>query len=87
MKRFFGMMPSDEIEMTKHFKDERNRDITIDAGPHGWTIIYSDGSTNYKDIEDTTENNYVDAFKSLISKFPEIKEVSNVSCNAYIGEC
>ena len=36
MKRFFGMMPSDEIKKEEHFKDENNLEITIQAGENGW---------------------------------------------------
>lgn len=29
MKRFFGMMPSDEIKKEEYFKDKNNLEITI----------------------------------------------------------
>ena len=68
MRRFFGMMPSSEIE-----KEERIRIndlyVTVQAGPNGWTILYTDGSSEYQDIVDTTENNYKSALKCLCKRF------------------
>lgn len=57
MKRFYGMMPSDEIELSKFFLDKNENKLRIDAGPNGYTITWYDGSTNYCDITGSTEGN------------------------------
>ena len=38
MERFFGMMPSNEIEKEIVFKDKYGLSVTIQAGPHGWSF-------------------------------------------------
>lgn len=76
MKRFFGMMPSVEIEKEKRYTDDNNLEITIQAGPHGWTVIYADGGTNYQDVDDTTENNFQAAYNVAVEALGELKEVS-----------
>ena len=58
MNRFFGMMPSSEVEMSKMFVDDFGHKITIQAGKNGWTILYADSSSEYKDVVDTTDNNF-----------------------------
>ena len=63
MKRIFGMMPSSEVEREETYRDNSNYKLLIQAGPHGWTVIYVDGSTNYKDEEGTTEENFQKAYK------------------------
>ncbi|MCM1233509.1 MAG: hypothetical protein NC489_25620 [Ruminococcus flavefaciens] len=72
MQRFFGMMPSDEIKLSKTYYDGSvdNRNIRIDAGPNGWTVTWADGGTNYKDIMATTEENFQEAYDLMMSKFP-----------------
>lgn len=85
MQRFRGKMPSSLIEITKAFKDDLGLRITIDAGKNGWTIIYADGSTEFKDVEDTAENNFQSALSVLKSHFNVIEcENSKGEC---IGEC
>lgn len=76
MKRFFGLMPSNEIEITKTFKDDNGYEITIDAGKHGWTIIYADTATEYEDIDGTAEENFNRAYKILKSHFDKLEEVN-----------
>ena len=69
MKRFFGMMPSSEIEIEKSYKTDLGI-IIIQAGPNGYSIIYGDGSPESEDISDTSENNFNKAYniaKKLIS--------------------
>lgn len=77
MKRFFGMMPSDEIEITRYFKDEHGLTITIDAGKHGWTIRYADHSSQYEDCDGTAQENFDKAYKVLCSEFNTLTEISN----------
>ena len=74
MKRFFGMMPSSEVKLKKTFVDSLGLKITIQSGENGWTILYADGSSEYKDIVDTTENNFNAALEVLKSHFGDIKE-------------
>lgn len=58
MKRFAGLMPVENIEATRRYHvGEAGKVVVVDAGPQGWTIIHSDGSTQYKDVEGTTEEN------------------------------
>lgn len=83
MKRFFGMMPSSEIERSKTYDDGYGLKIRIDAGPNGWTVTWADGGTNYKDVESTTEDNFKAAYNLMIAKFPNAKEISHVP----MGEC
>lgn len=63
------MMPSSEIEIYKTFKDDLGLKIIIEAGKNGWTIMYADSSSEYKDVEDTTENNFQAALTVLKSHF------------------
>jgi hypothetical protein len=76
MNRFFGMMPSSEIKIEKQFRVELSRlVVTIQSGENGWTIIYADSSSEYKDIVDTAENNFDTAMNVLKSHFDNIVEL------------
>ena len=46
-----GMMPVSEIKIEKTYKDDLGFSIIIQAGEHGWTILFSDGSSIYDDID------------------------------------
>lgn len=46
MKRFFGLMPSEEISIEKSYKDDFGLSILIQAGPNGWTLALGDGSAD-----------------------------------------
>lgn len=61
--RFFGLMPCTEVEKEAHYIDCRDRPVRIQAGPHGWTVVYADCSTNYKDIDADTETNFNEALR------------------------
>ena len=61
MKRFMGLMPADAVEISRSYKDASGLEITIEAGPHGWTIIYADQSTCYTDSERCAEINFREA--------------------------
>ena len=86
MKRFMGMMPSSCIKIRKDFKDENGLKIHIDAGPEGYTIIYADGSTEYADIEASSEENYKAAYKAAIKNL-KLTEIKNSSNNEELDEC
>jgi hypothetical protein len=59
MKRFFGMMPSSEVKLEKTYVDEFGMKIMIQSSENGWSILYSDGSSEYQDVVDTVENNQI----------------------------
>ena len=61
MKRFFGMMPSCEVKIENKYKTDVGT-IILQAGKNGYSIIYADGSSQYKDIKDIPENNYKRAY-------------------------
>lgn len=69
MKRFAGMMPNEEIKKEKHYKCEDGT-IIAQAGPNGWTVIWADHGTNYKDTVATTEENFQTALKIIEHYFP-----------------
>lgn len=76
MNRFFGMMPSSEVKIEKRFKVGVNQlTVTIQAGENGWTIIYADSSSDYKDVVNTAENNFNDALNLLITTFCDVNPV------------
>ncbi len=81
MKRFFGMMPSDEIGKEKCFKDKDGYSITIQAGVHGWSIIYADNSSEFTDTDDTVDNNFSAAYTRAVERLGELceEESSNAS--------
>lgn len=58
MKRFFGVMPAECVEMKRSFRDNNDLIVTIEAGPGGWTIIWADHNVDYCDVDDTAENNF-----------------------------
>lgn len=70
MKRFAGMMPSEEIKKEKHYKCKDGGTIIAQAGPNGWTVIWADHGTNYKDTVATTEENFQTALKVIEHYFP-----------------
>ena len=74
MNRFFGMMPSSEVEKEEHFRVGVSQlTVTIQAGKKGWTILYADGSSEYKDEINSTENNFNKALQVLRSHFVDVK--------------
>lgn len=76
MNRFFGMMPSSEVKKRKSFRVGSGQlKVTIEAGENGWTIMYADNSSEYKDVVDTTENNFNKAMVVLNSNFGDINEI------------
>jgi hypothetical protein len=87
MKRFFGMMPSSEVKMSKTFVDDLGMKISIDAGENGWTIMYADGSSEYKDVVDTTENNFNAALIVLKSHLDVTECEEDGGADECIGEC
>ena len=76
MKRMFGLMPNNEVEKEKQYIDHNGYTIGIQAGKKGWTIIWADGGTTYKDIVATTDENFNEAYTRLTSMegFEDVKE-------------
>jgi hypothetical protein len=75
MKRFFGMMPSSEVKREERFKVGVGQlTVTIQAGENGWTILYADSSSEYKDEVDTTDNNFKKAMEVLKTHFVDINK-------------
>lgn len=72
MKRFFGMMPVDEIERTEHFVDKYGEPVRIDAGPNGWTVRFADMSSKYMDESIGTEANFKNAYDVAIECIGEL---------------
>lgn len=77
MKRMFGMMPSSEVEIEKRFKDMSDLKITIQAGPHGWTIIFADSSAKYGDCDNSSDVNFEVAKEIATEILGELVEVGH----------
>jgi len=67
MNRFFGMMPSAEIDLEEHYIDKNGYSITIQAGVHGWAIIYADSSSEFQDIDATADENFKAAYNLAVN--------------------
>ena len=87
MRRMFGMMPTSEVEIQKTYKDPSDLKITIQAGPHGYAILYADSSAEGKDIDDTSEGNLNRALEILRGHFGEITECQEEECGEVCEEC
>ena len=75
MRRLFGMMPQSEIKREEQFKDKDGLKVIIQAGPNGWTIIWADGGSTYKDIESSTDENFNTAYKEVVDSLGEITPI------------
>lgn len=69
MVRFFGLMPSSCVKKQTVFVDEYGEKIIIQAGDEGWSIIYQNGASQYKDFEASTIENFNYAYEIVKSKF------------------
>lgn len=88
MKRFFGLMPSASIEISKRFEDKSGKRIQIDAGKEGWTILFADNSTDYEDFNATAEENYKRAYKAATDILGELTPIEIEACSeVYEEEC
>ena len=72
MKRFFGMMHSSEVTLERTYNDKEGLRIRLQAGPKGWSVIYADGGTDYKDIDALPEENLESAYQQALSHFSEL---------------
>ena len=75
MKRFFGMMPSSEIKKEKCYKDKYGYKIRIQSGLNGWTIIYADSSTDFRDITNSVDENFNDAYNLAVARLGTLTEI------------
>jgi hypothetical protein len=85
MDRFMGMMPSSEVEINKTLIDDLGFRVTVQAGPNGWTILYADSSSEYRDVVDTSENNFNAALAVLNQNLGDM--ASEGSTEDDMGEC
>lgn len=77
MRRFFGMMPSSEIEVERYYNDKDDYRIIIQAGVNGWTIIYADSSTQFKDITASTKENFNTAYDLAVRRLGILTEIES----------
>ena len=75
MRRFFGMMPSSEIEIERYYKDKNGYRVRIQAGVNGWTVIYADSSSDFKDVTVSTDENFKDAYNLAVEKLGTLIEI------------
>jgi len=88
MIRFFGMMPSTEIEKEKHYLDAEGRTYIIQAGPKGWSVLYPGHSSDYNDVEATTEDNFKSAYDVAIAVAGKLFEAGvEEEIEECCGEC
>lgn len=80
IKRFAGLMPVDDVEKEQIFSYNEDDGLRIQAGPKGWSIIYDDGSSEWKDNESTTNKNFAMAMNVAIEKVGPI-----IPCNESHG--
>lgn len=73
--RFFGMMPSKEVVIEKTYDTGHGLKVTVQSGVNGWSVLYADGSSDYKDVEDTPKNNFDKAFSHMSKYFENVKYV------------
>lgn len=65
-----------EVKMEKQYKvGDGQLKVIIQSGENVWTILYADGSSDYKDVCDTTENNCKAALEVLNAHFSDINEI------------
>jgi len=75
-KRLFRMMLPEEVEKEVVYRDTLGLRIIVQAGVHGFSIIYADNSTIGYEIDDTTENNFNRALSILKEQELDITEDS-----------
>lgn len=73
MKRWLGLIPAKLVDREEVFLDQQNHRVTIQACSEGWTIIFADQSILYEDVVDSTNNNYIKAYNTAVSKLGMLK--------------
>lgn len=77
MKRYWGVMPADEIDKTLYFKEQNGANVIIDVGKNGWTVTFCDRSMIYKDTTKDILENLRDAIKSAEFKVGKLTLIYN----------
>jgi len=77
MKRYWGVMPGDEIDKTLYFKEENGTNVIIDVGKNGWTVTFCDRSMIYKDKTQDVLDNLRDAIKQAEFKVGKLTLIYN----------
>ena len=49
--------------------------IIIQAGKNGWTIIYADHSTDFKDIISSANENFEEAYNLAVNRLGTLAEI------------
>ena len=81
MKRMFGMMPSSEVELRESYKDNFGLTVRIEAGKHGWTIMWANGGSDYKDVDaESAIENFSEAFETAQNRIGELVKVRCCEC-------
>lgn len=70
------MMPANEVELRRTYKDQYGLKITIEAGCTGWSVLWADGGADYKTHRDTTENNFQAALEYVKSNKFELTDIN-----------
>ena len=78
MKSFFGMIPVNEISIERQFQTGYNATALIQAGEKGWTVVFADQSTYYKNTQTTSEDNFNTAKDYLLKYFPNATEITPI---------
>lgn len=73
MKRRLGLIPAKLVDREEIFLDQNGRRVTIQACSEGWTIIFAGQSILYKDVVDSTNNNYIKAYNTAVSRLGVLK--------------
>lgn len=77
MGRFFGMMNMCDVSIEKTFKDKNNKDVIIQAGKTGWSVLWHNGSSVWKDENNTAEDNFNIALKTAEESVGTLTEYIN----------
>jgi hypothetical protein len=77
MERIFGLIPADKVVMEKKYRNERNDIFHLQANDEGWTIIFSDGSTEFMNVQQTTHDNFNEAYNYINSEFEYLIEIED----------
>jgi hypothetical protein len=72
MQRFAGMMPSSDVTIKRTFDTGGGLKVIVEAGPKGWSILYADYSSEYKDVDAPAKDNFDAAMKVLTGHFPSL---------------
>lgn len=66
LNRYYGRLRSEDVEIKKSYQDSDGYGVTIEAGPHGWTIV-KDGQMSSKDEDLPSEENFQNAYNTALN--------------------